>query len=273
MMHPRKGIRVPLSPARKMVVELLHHARKVPSLPLSKRLNIPAVAHARRAARPRPSWTAVFMRAFALVARNNPELRRAFIPWPWPHLYQHPCSECAVLVERFWQGEPVILGSKIRAPESLSLVAIDSRLRYLRETPVEQVSDFRQILRLGRLPGFFRRFTFWHTLYLSGFKRAKRLGTFMLSSLGAEGVEQHHPLTPLTTYLTFGPVTARGRVTVKMVYDHRVMDGRVVARCLNALEQELLTSLLTELRGLEHGRNAAKREKIRVLDEGCRDAL
>ena len=40
MSDPRKGIRVPLSPARKMVGELLYHARKVPSLPLSRLLHV-----------------------------------------------------------------------------------------------------------------------------------------------------------------------------------------------------------------------------------------
>ena len=67
------------------------------------------------------------------------------------------------------------------------------------------------------------------TLNLSGFKRAKRLGTFTISSLGNLGVEQHHPISPLTTYLTFGPISASGEVNVKIIYDHRVMDGRTVA--------------------------------------------
>jgi hypothetical protein len=249
----RKGICLPLSPARKMVLEFMHHARRVPSLPLAKRLNVPAVAAARRDALPRPSWTAIFLRAYGLLSREHPELRRAFIPWPYRHFYEHPCCECAVLIEREWRGEQVVLGAKVRAPEESSLAALDERLRCFKEAPVEEVSPFRQILRLGRLPWVLRRFTFWQTLYLSGYRRAKRVGTCMMSSLGTYGVEQYHPLTPLTTYFTFGPVSPRGRVTAKIIYDHRVLDGRTVARCLADLEQILHADILTELRELGRG--------------------
>jgi hypothetical protein len=195
-----------------------------------------------------PSWTAIFLRAYAVVAQRHPELRRALIPWPYSHFYEHPFSEAAILIERDWQGEQVVLGAKIRAPEDKTLAEIDAELRYLRAAPVREVSSFRQLLRIGRLPGFLRRFTFWHSLYRSGYKRAKRFGTFMMSSLGNLGVEQHHPLTPLTTYFTYGPIAASGEVTVKIIYDHRVLDGRTVARCLMDLEDVLDGVIGKELR-------------------------
>jgi hypothetical protein len=246
MSRPRKGIRVPLSPARKVVMELLHHARKVPTLPLSRELDVGELVPVRAAAR--VSWLAIFLRAYGLVARRHAELRRALIPWPYKHLYEHPVSEAAILVEREWQGEQVVLGGRIYAPENQALADIDRLLRYFRSAPVWEVSSFRQLLRLGKLPGLLRRFTFWHTLYLSGATRAKRFGTFMISSLGNLGVEQHHPLTPLTTYFTFGPIAASGAVTAKIIYDHRVLDGRTVARCLQELDHVLHGELLYELR-------------------------
>jgi len=247
MDQPRKGRNLRLTPARKMVLELLHHARKVPSLPLARTMHVGDVVQARRQG-PAPSWTAIFMKAYGIVAQRFPELRRAFIPMPWRHLYEHPFSECAVLIERDWEGEGIVLGAKIRAPENQPLVGLDGHLRYFREAPVLEVNYFRQTLRLGRLPGVLRRFTVWHTLYLSGFKRAKRVGTFMLSSLGNLGIEQFHPLTPLTTYLTYGPISSAGEVTAKIIYDHRVMDGRVVGRCLNELETVLNGPILREIR-------------------------
>jgi hypothetical protein len=103
-------------------------------------------------------------------------------------------------------------------------------------------------------PGkFLRRFVFWRILYLSGAKRAKKFGTFMASSLGKYGVEQHHPLTPLTTYLTFGPVSPTGAVTVKIIYDHRVLDGAQVARALRDVETVLNTVILEEVRLFPQG--------------------
>ena len=151
------------------------------------------------------------------------------------------------MIEREHAGETILLGSKIRAPERQSLDAIDGHLRRLREAPIHDISDFRQWLRVGTMPSFVRRFLFWHTLNLSGHKRAKRFGTFSISSLGNMGVEQHHPMSPLTTYLTFGPISTAGRVDIKVIYDHRVMDGRTVARVLNDIEETLNTQVLEEL--------------------------
>ena len=152
-----------------------------------------------------------------------------------------------MLLEREYEGESIVLGAKLRAPELQALADLDDALNHFRDAPVLEVGNFRQWLRVGRLPGFLRRFIFWHTLNFSGYKRAKRLGTFAISSLGNLGVEQHHPISPLTTYLTFGPISPLGEVNVKIIYDHRVMDGRCVARCLNDLEAMLNTRILDEL--------------------------
>lgn len=240
-----QGRWIPLSPARKMVMEILHHARKVPSLPLSRLTDVSRLAEARQEAG--VSWTAIFMKAYGLVAERYPALRQTYMPLPWPHIYEHPFSLCALMIEREHAGETILLGSKIRAPERQSLDAIDGHLRRLREAPIHDISDFRQWLRVGTMPSFVRRFLFWHTLNLSGHKRAKRFGTFSISSLGNMGVEQHHPMSPLTTYLTFGPISTAGRVDIKVIYDHRVMDGRTVARVLNDIEETLNTQVLEEL--------------------------
>lgn len=245
-----KGTCLRVSPARKMVMELMHHAQKVPSIPLSRTFNIADLVAARTEAEPAPSWVAIFMRGWALTARKHPELRRALIPWPWQHLYEHPESEAAVLVERDWEGEKVVFGAKVRGPENSTLKQITEHLHNFKEAPVLEVSPFRQTLRFGRLPWFIRRFAFWQTLYLSGFKRAKRFGTFMISSHGSQQVEQEHPLNPLTTFLTFGPISPSGEVVVRVIYDHRVMDGRTICRAFHDLDKLLHTQILDELRGL-----------------------
>src|SRR5436190_14754900 len=203
MANAAKGTWLGLSPARKMTIELLHFARQVPSVPVARALNVAAVARARAQAAAPPSWTTVFVRAYGLVARRFPGLRRALIPWPYPRLYEHPHSVCALVVEREWRGETVLLGAKLRAPEDMPLGAIHRHLRRLKESPVREVSEFRQALRVGRLPGPLRRFLFWHSLQFSGAKRAKRFGTFMVSSYGSLGAEQMHPRSFHTTLLTF----------------------------------------------------------------------
>lgn len=250
MSSKARGTSLPVTLGRRLVAELLHHAKQVPSLPLSRGCRLPMLAAARSQVRPSVSWVAIFARAYGLVSQEIPELRRAWIPFPYARLYEHPSSECAVLLEREWKDELIVVGAKIRGPEHCTVREIDGHLRYYKETPMWDVSPFRQLIRLGMLPGFLRRFFLWKNLNVSGYKRASKLGTFMISSLGNFGVEQHHPLTPLTTYFTFGPIAPDGSVTLKIIYDHRVLDGRHVARALVRLEEILNTTLLAEVRSL-----------------------
>jgi hypothetical protein len=242
-----KGIRRRLSPSRKLVVEMLHHARKQPSVPVARAMNLGRLAALRGQLTATPSWTAIFLRAYGMVAQRFPELRSAYVPWPLPHLYEHPFSIGAVVVERELHGDAILLAAKVRAPEQAPLETIQAHLTRYKQAPLDGIPAFRQLLRLARLPWPLRRLVFCYSLYWSGSKRAKRFGTFMVSSYGSLGAEQLHPLTPLTTLLTFGPISRRGDVIVKVVYDHRVMDGRCIARALAELEQVLQVELPEEL--------------------------
>jgi hypothetical protein len=247
MSNVPRGVNLPLSPARKFVMEVLHHARKVPSLVVEKSMWIRPLVQVRNDIINPPSWMAIFLKAYALTAVRRPELRRALIPWPWPHLYEHPQSSAVIPIERELQGETVVLCGRIRVPELRSVQQIHAKLKKFQTAPVEDINYFRAQLRIGRLPGLVRRFFFWQTLAYSGYLRARRLGTFTISSLGSLGAEQIHPLTPNTTYLSFGPIGQDGVVRVRLVYDHRVTDDRVIARCLNDLEEILMTAIDSEL--------------------------
>ncbi len=275
MQCPR-GKTIRLSVGRRLVGDLLHHARQVPSLPLARDCWIDPLIRARAAALRTPSWTAVFMKAYGIVADRIPELRRAYIPYPWARLYEHPRSDCAILIERTVESEPTVLAAKIIDPATMPLGEIDDHLKRFREGELASISPFRQLLRLGRLPKLLRRFAYWMTLYFSGYKRARRLGTFMMSSLGNLGIEQIHPLTPLTTYFTFGPIRPDGWVNLKIIYDHRVMDGRTVGRALVDLESILNYELVRELVGeerrqrTEDRRQKTEERRQRTEDRGQR---
>jgi predicted component of type VI protein secretion system len=83
-----------------------------------------------------------------------------------------------------------------------------------------------------------------------GTQRSNFFGTFALSVYSALGAESLHPLAPLTTVLNYGVIDSDGDVNVRIIYDHRVMDGATVARVLARLEQILNTSILDEIGSL-----------------------
>jgi hypothetical protein len=246
-MHESQGRIIPLSGPRRFINDLVYFARRVPSVPLGRTLNVARLDGPRRAHPARPSWAALFMKAYALVAVENPPLRRMMLTWPWPRLYEHPMTLCSMAVERIVDGEHGVFIGVFRAPEAQSLGQIQRSVAMYKHDPIESVGYFRQAMRVSRLPRPVRRFLWRLTLNYSGQKRSKRFGTFGLTTYGSLGAEQLHPISPLTTTLTFGPIDDRGDVCVKIIYDHRVLDGAYVARRLRDLEDALNGPVLEEL--------------------------
>ncbi len=80
-------------------------------------------------------------------------------------------------------------------------------------------------------------------------KRAKRMGTFLLTTIAGSGAEIQHPPGFLTSNLTYGPIDERGFSRVTIAYDHRLMDGKYIADTLCELEETLASSLVAELVG------------------------
>jgi hypothetical protein len=213
-------------------------------------MSIPAVVEARsRLARTpeQPGWCAIFTKAFGLMASRFPQVRRAYLPFPFAHLYEHPFSIASIAVEREYQGEHAVFWGHLRAPESQPLRDIQAHLRHLKEAPIESVPLFRRALLVGRLPWLLRRAAWWIALNASGRKRASRVGTFGVSVYSGLGAESLHPIAPMTCTLNYGPVQPDGRVTVRIIYDHRVVDGADIARALGGMESVLNNEIVAEL--------------------------
>jgi hypothetical protein len=242
------GRKLPLSLSRRFVGDLVRCARAVPLLTIQRRMNLADIAAARREAFGRPGWCALFTRAYAAVAAHRPELRRAYVSYPRPHLYEHPHNIAAVAVTRPVGDEEGLFFYPLHSPEQQTLREIDRQLRQARERPLGQVALFRRILKLSRLPQPLRRLAWWWGTQLSGARRALHLGTFGVSSLASFGAVSPHLLTPTTSALNYGVVADDGDVDVYLTFDQRVLDPGPAARALEETEQELKGAILAELR-------------------------
>jgi hypothetical protein len=251
------GRRVPLSLPQRYLADLIQLAQTTPALTVQRRMRLWPTVAARAVASPRPSWHALFTKAFALTARNCPPLRRAYLPFPWPHLYEHPVSVASVALERRCLDEETILFAPIVDPESLSLPDLDGHLRRCKDGPLEAVAAFRRCLRLARWPGAIRRLLLRLAWNCSGPNRARVFGTFGVSAYSSLGAEALRPLALVTTTLTHGVIALDGTVDVRISYDPRVLTGPTVARVLADLEGVLTHEILAELRYLEALEEAA----------------
>jgi hypothetical protein len=254
-----RGRRIKLSIQRRMVIDFLHFARAVPTVPVQKHMSVAELIAARAACRDRPRWTAIFVKAFALVSQEVPELRRAYVKIPWPHLYEYPTAKAYILIERDYRGEPALCPISIKDPAHQSLLAIGQVLEHASTLPLENLKEFQRWKRFTQVPRPLRRLMWWVGLNF-GRQRANFFGTFGVSVYSALNAESLHPLSPLTALLNYGVIDRNGRVTARIMYDHRVMDGATIARALGRMEEILNSVILEELRSLPRAAAAANGE-------------
>ena len=98
--------------------DLLYFANKVPTVPVQRRMALGSLVEARRTCRHRPPWTALFLKAYGLLARETPELRRVYIGLPRPHLYEYPLSIAVVTFERKTAAGVEVFGVRMKDPAS-----------------------------------------------------------------------------------------------------------------------------------------------------------
>lgn len=251
-MSSTNGRYLRLSRPRRVISDLVHFAHKIPSVPVERHMRLGEVVRARRDAGTSVSWCSIFTKAYGLVSAEVPEFRRAYIAHPWARLYEHPHSIASVAVERIYQGEPSVFFVHLRSPETQPLPALEEHLRRFKTEPIESIPLFRRALLVGSYPRFVRHLLWELSLNWSGVKKAKRLGTFGVSVYSGLGAASLHPLSPLTTALNYGVIDERGEVDVRIIYDHRVMDGATVARALRRLEETLCGAICQELRNCIH---------------------
>jgi hypothetical protein len=111
---------------------------------------------------------------------------------------------------------------------------------------VEEIKSFKRMLDLARWPTPIRRMIWWLGLNI-GRQRGNYFGSFGVTVYSGLGAESLHPLSPLTATMNWGVIGEDGKVAVRIMYDHRVMDGSEIARTLERLEGKLRGELLAEL--------------------------
>ena len=249
MPFPR-GHNRPLPLARKLMCEFLHFSRQVPAVTFERRMNLQRLVFARDASPLRPSWFSLFLKGYARVARRHDLLRTAFMRFPWPHLHQHEANVASLAIGRRIGEEDVVLFLQIRDPESIPIPELDAQVQNAKTAPLESIPCFRRQLRSARLPWPLRRIAWWAGLQVVGDWRARHFGTFGVSGVASRGAATTHLLTPITTTLTFDVVVPNSLVPVRLICDHRVMDGVFAAGVLVELEEVLCGPIADEVSSL-----------------------
>ena len=235
-----------ISIPRRLVADLMHASVRVPFVSLTRPVNVRQLAEARAQAASPPGWAAIFVKAFALVAREHPVLRTLYVKWPLPGLYELPRSVAMVAIARNENGEDCVLPQRVTAPDEIPLSQVDALIRQAKEAPIDAVPAFRKMLRVTRLALPLRRILWAIGLNL-GRQRANFFGSFGVTSVAAYGPGELHALSPGPFVLSYGVVRADQSLDVVLRWDHRVAAAAPMAKVLTRLEQVLNGEIAAEI--------------------------
>jgi hypothetical protein len=241
---------LPVSLPRRMVGDFLYAGRQLVLAPIQRRMHLAELVAAQAAACPRPSWCALFVKALAAVWARRPELRRSYAPWPWPRFLEHGQNTITVVIERIYRDEEALFLARLREPENLPISELDALIRSYKDRPIEKISGFVGALRLARLPHPLRRALWWIIMNCCPRTRAKLLGTCGVSVTAGQGAAGLMVIAPWNYTLYYDGFDDHGALDVRITFDHRVIDGCVLARAMVTMEEELLGPILTEVRSL-----------------------
>ena len=224
----------------------MHASLRIPFVSLHRPLNIHPLLEARALAAQPPGWAAIFVKAFSLVAKDEPVLRTLYAKWPWPSFYELPRSIAMVAIARVEDGQDCVLPQKVAAADTVPLIEVDAQIRHAKDAPVSEIPSFRKILRVTGLPLPLRRLI-WLVGLNFGRQRANWFGSFGVTSVAAYGAGELHALSPGPFILSYGVVQDQ-TIDVVIRWDHRITDAALIAKALTRLEQVLNTEIAAELR-------------------------
>lgn len=246
----RTNKRLRLSPNRAMVSELMRISRHSALVSGYRDMKLPNLAALRRTSKPRIAWAVVLMKAYAHVSLRHPPLRQVYVNLPIPHLYEHSDNICFMAIERQWKGRDHLFYARFPSPEFYSLAELQQQLEDYWTLPVEQIRQYRHQLALATAPFPLRRLGSWLLMHLSPKFRVQNLGTYGMSIISAGASRGLGLVGPQTSLVGYANLHRNGDARVVYSFDHRVMDGKLMARVLSEMEAELQGPLTEELREL-----------------------
>src|SRR4051812_20414230 len=111
------GKYIPVSYFRRLVTDLMHFSLQVPCVTIERRMDLAGLVAAREACSASPTWSAIFSKAFAVVASHTPLLRTSYVKFPWPRFYEHAINIVTLNIDRQLEEDRVVLYAHISSPE------------------------------------------------------------------------------------------------------------------------------------------------------------
>ena len=207
------GRRIRLSVARRMIADFMWAGSNTGRVSVTRPVAFRDLMTARGDLGAAPSWTAIFVKGFALVAAEIPELRRVYLGLPWPHLYEYADSTVCIIHERWIMGDLGLLPLRFQKPDAVPMPQLSEMIRRAAAAPTEEARFHRKLIALARLPLLARRLILAVCMNVPRLRR--EMGTYGVSSAARWRTDLGTSRTPQPCLLSYGPADADGNVVVR----------------------------------------------------------
>jgi hypothetical protein len=241
-----RGRSIPISRGRRFVIDLMQLSRGVPIVSALRHMQLGRLVEARAWCAARPMWISIFTKAYGLLSCEFPEFRRSYIKLPWPRLYEYPEPVAMLPVEVEHDGEVFLFPLRIKDPGHWPLGEIDRIILETKKMGGRNDTKSRGLFAISSLPFPLRR-PLQRLVLNVGRQRANFFGTFAVGGMSERGTESPYVISPLSNFFSYGVIARDGQVDFMQFWDHRVMDGGVVAQALGRMEHILNETIADEL--------------------------
>ncbi|MFI0723436.1 2-oxo acid dehydrogenase subunit E2 [Streptomyces sp. NPDC021224] len=166
-----------------------------------------------------------------------------------PKVAASPGAHGKITLDRTWSGQRVVLSAVLPDLDRSDLDEIQDKLEHYRDSDPERLPQYAGLPLLHKLPRPIAQAAFRRAVRPLG-KRAQRMGTFSVTSLGHRAVDGFHSVggTPVTLgvgRIADRPVVRGGELAVapvmrlSLAFDHRVIDGAEAADILTETKEDL----------------------------------
>lgn len=240
---------------RRLILDICRISQTLPLFSVEATFRLGDLVAARERSRLHISWATLFLRAAGILGAEEPLLRQSYMAWPWPHFYEHDRAVISLMVAREFEQQPFVAVARFENPGWRDLPTLQAELDRFKHA--DPATTFREQLLFSRLPNLVRT-AIWR-IFVNGWgrKKARKFGTFGITTLAGQGVINRQPPGVLSYNLSYGPVDAHGHCVVTLLCDHRVVDGVQAAKLLNGLQDTLRGRVLAELQQLSTRQAAA----------------
>ena len=150
----KRGKSVPISLGRRLLIEHCHFSDATQKGVIKRRISIgPMMAALECAALndAKPPLPLIFIKAFAIVAKDMPQLRWSYVKLPWPQFYEHSISNGVMPITRILDGEEIVMMAQFPDPAATALPLLIDALAHMKTAPIREIKSFKRALNIAQL--------------------------------------------------------------------------------------------------------------------------